>query len=97
MGGFLLSAETVRELEALDLTRLEWPRAAKVRVLLLDRDGLAADQRLREALERAGAEVTLAPGDGYGVMTSPPQACHPASRGDPAGVRVARGSFYPGG
>lgn len=76
-GGFLISAETVRELEALDLTELELPRAPERRVLLLGRDGLAADQRLRGTLDRAEAALTVAPGDGYGMMTSHPQQAIP--------------------
>ncbi len=76
-GGFLLSAETVRELEALDLTTLDVELAGQRRVLLLDRDGIPADRRLRETLERAGTALTLAPGEGYGAMTLHPQHASP--------------------
>jgi alpha-beta hydrolase superfamily lysophospholipase len=75
--GFLLSAETVAELEALDLTELQLPRAAGRRVLLLERDGLEVDARLRSCLEQSGAAVTLAPGPGYGRMVTPPQQSRP--------------------
>jgi alpha-beta hydrolase superfamily lysophospholipase len=71
--GFLLSAETVEALEALDLTKLALPEAARRRVLLLERDGLDVDARLREAIERTGADLTVAPGPGYGAMVTPPQ------------------------
>ncbi len=72
-GGFLLSAETVNRLEALDLALVDLPRAVERRVLLLERDGLPIDAALREHLEREGAEVTLAPGPGFADMTSHPQ------------------------
>ncbi|HLB21877.1 MAG TPA: alpha/beta fold hydrolase [Solirubrobacteraceae bacterium] len=71
--GFVISAETVAALEALDLAELELPGAASRRVLLLERDGLEVDARLRASLERSGAEVALAPGPGYGRMVTPPQ------------------------
>jgi pimeloyl-ACP methyl ester carboxylesterase len=72
VAGFLLSAETVAELEALDLAELPLPGAAGLRVLLLGRDSLAPDSRLRERLERAGAAVTVADGRGYETMIADP-------------------------
>lgn len=76
--GFVLSAETVAALEALDLTELEFPDASGHRVLLLSRDGMLADARLRAKLEQSGATVTFAPGPGYGAMVTPPQrSCSP--------------------
>jgi alpha-beta hydrolase superfamily lysophospholipase len=48
--GYLLSAETVRDLQELELTELALPRAAGRRVLLLGRDGLPVDRRLRAHL-----------------------------------------------
>jgi alpha-beta hydrolase superfamily lysophospholipase len=75
--GFVMSAETVATLEALDLTKLELPGAASRRVLLLERDGLDVDARLRATLERSGAKVTVAPGPGYGAMVTPPQQSRP--------------------
>ncbi len=71
--GFLLSAESLAALSALDLSSLALGGAKRRRALLLDRDGLGVDQRLRAALESAGAEVTVAPGPGYGGMVTPPQ------------------------
>ena len=76
-GGFLLSAETVRELEGLDLSALELPDAPGRRVLLLDRDGIAVDSRLRERLERDGASVSVDSGPGYASMSSHPQTAQP--------------------
>ena len=72
-GGFLLSAQTVRELDSLDLTALALPAAAARRVMLLDRDGIAVDSALREQLESWGVAVTVAAGPGYATMTSHPQ------------------------
>ena len=76
-GGFVLSASTVSELEQLDLSAIELPSAHGRRVLLLERDGLTIDAALRYALERTGAAVTVAPGDGFGEMTSHPQHAQP--------------------
>ena len=78
-GGFRLSAQTVRDLEALDLSALAPANAGSRRVLMLERDGIAADARLRERLAELGAAVTTAPGDGYGEMTSHPQSAQPAT------------------
>ncbi len=76
-GGFVLSASTVSELERIDLRAIEPPSARSRRVLLLERDGLEIDAGLRDTLERAGAAVTVAPGDGFGKMCSPPQRARP--------------------
>jgi pimeloyl-ACP methyl ester carboxylesterase len=72
-GGFVLSAETTAALEALDLGELQLPDASSRRVLLLGRDGIAADGRLRDRLEDLGAEVRTEKGFGYTAMTSHPQ------------------------
>jgi len=72
-GGFLLSAETVRAVSALDLTELHLPDPARRRALLLDRDGIAVDHRLAEQLDRAGVAVEIGSGAGYAAMTSHPQ------------------------
>jgi pimeloyl-ACP methyl ester carboxylesterase len=73
IAGFGLSAETVRDLEALDLTAIPVPDARHRRFLLLGRDTLAADQRLRKHLEASGASVVAADGPGYGRMVTHPQ------------------------
>ncbi len=69
VNGYLLSAETVADLERLDLGKVELsrPRAMR-RALLLGRDGMKVDKSLSGALERAGAEVTVADGQGYSAM-----------------------------
>ncbi|HEY5317718.1 MAG TPA: alpha/beta fold hydrolase [Solirubrobacteraceae bacterium] len=76
-GGFWLSAETVGELEALDLATLPLPHAPSRRVLLLERDGIAVDSRLRETLEEQDVELAVSPARGYSAMTSHPQQAHP--------------------
>ena len=76
-GGFLLDAETLAALDALDLTKLDLPAAPGRRALLLERDGLAVNAELAASLERAGLEVTTGPGAGFGQMTSHPQLASP--------------------
>jgi pimeloyl-ACP methyl ester carboxylesterase len=71
--GFLLTAETVASLEALDLSELEVPDAQRRRILLLRRDSSEVDRRLREHYEQSGAEVTVADGPGYGTLMVDPQ------------------------
>jgi alpha-beta hydrolase superfamily lysophospholipase len=75
--GFVLSGETAAALEALDLTQLALPDAPRRRLLLLERDGIDVDARLRGAIEAAGAQLTVAPGPGYGEMVTPPQQSLP--------------------
>jgi pimeloyl-ACP methyl ester carboxylesterase len=77
-GGFRLSAQTVRDIAALDLASLPFAEAADRRVLMLERDGIAVDSRLHDRLTELGAVVTTAPGDGYGDMTAHPQTAQPA-------------------
>ncbi|MBV8952620.1 MAG: hypothetical protein JO179_00690 [Solirubrobacterales bacterium] len=72
--GFVLSAETVTALEGLDLTKLELPRAAARRILLLGRDRLGPDKRLQAHLEQAGADVSVEGGGDYTELTAHPQA-----------------------
>ncbi|MEA2315771.1 MAG: hypothetical protein QOI03_2463 [Solirubrobacteraceae bacterium] len=69
-GGFLLNADTVRELERLDLAELEMPGVR--RALMLDRDGIRADERLRSHLSGRGVAVSVASGDGFGAMMAKP-------------------------
>ncbi|MBV9466480.1 MAG: hypothetical protein JO206_08770 [Solirubrobacterales bacterium] len=72
-GGFLLTAQTVAELEQLELTALPLPNASARRILMLDRDGIAADPQLHDQLEGWGVAVSLDSGSGYAAMTSHPQ------------------------
>jgi alpha-beta hydrolase superfamily lysophospholipase len=71
--GYLLSAETVVELERLDLGETDASSSLTRRALLLGRDGLKVDKALPAALERAGATVTVVDGPGYGAMMVEPQ------------------------
>jgi alpha-beta hydrolase superfamily lysophospholipase len=68
VAGYVLSCETQRELQELDLAELDCPRLQSAHVLLLERDGRAVDARLRSSIEQAGAELTVAAGDGYAAM-----------------------------
>lgn len=72
-GGFLLSVQTVADLNALDLSALMLPKGLRQGALLLGRDGMTVDERLRESLERQGVRTVVVPGDGYARMTSHPQ------------------------
>jgi pimeloyl-ACP methyl ester carboxylesterase len=76
-GGFVLSADTTRALEDLDVSTLALPSGRVARALLLERDGIAVDERLRESFERAGAAVTVAAGPGYGAMMAKPHLARP--------------------
>jgi alpha-beta hydrolase superfamily lysophospholipase len=77
-GGFVLTAQTARELEQLDVAALPLPDGRIKRALMLDRDGVSVDERLRAHLERNGASVSVAPGRGYGTMMAQPhEACPP--------------------
>jgi len=80
VAGFLLSDQTAATLERLDLTAAAIPGAERRRFLLLERDGLAPDGRLREHLERAGAEVLVEPGEGYAAMMDDPRLARPPVR-----------------
>jgi pimeloyl-ACP methyl ester carboxylesterase len=72
-GGFLLSGETVASLEQLDVGELQLPDGQLRRALLLGRDGVAADARLKAALEQHRVEVDEAAGSGYATMMAKPQ------------------------
>lgn len=77
-GGFVLSAETAAALGQLDLTELSFPPSSSLsRALLLDRDGIGPDQRLRGHLESQDVEVAIAPGPGYGAMGPMPHKAVP--------------------
>ncbi len=79
VAGYLLSPQTLAELDATDLTELSLPDANQRRVLLLERDGRAVDERLKGAIEASAAALTVAPGKGYERMvTLEPQYAVPA-------------------
>ncbi len=72
VGGFVMTPETARDLEQLDIARVPFAGARPTRALLLGRDGIGVDERLRQRLEQVGATVTLALGEGYGEMMARP-------------------------
>ena len=73
VAGFVLSEEVVRSLEQLDLSGLAIPEPSGRRVLLLGRDGIPPDRRLRALFEESGVELTSADGEGFGTMVTHPQ------------------------
>jgi pimeloyl-ACP methyl ester carboxylesterase len=73
VGGFVLTPETQSELGAVDLSTIALPHGLPRGALLLDRDGIPADERLRDALSAQGVAVECRAGHGYGEMTSHPQ------------------------
>lgn len=76
--GFLMSAETARAVEGLELPSLALPRGEARRVLLLERDGLPVDSAVRDYFEGAGAEVSVSPtGDYTSMMLEPQDALTP--------------------
>lgn len=71
-GGFAISAETAKVIEAMSVEQMEFPAGRPSRALLLGRDGIAPDQRLSSALQGKGVAVREAPGEGWGRMTAKP-------------------------
>ncbi len=74
VAGHLISAGTADALGAIDLS--DGTVTAR-RVLALERDGVRVDERLREGLERGGADVTIADGPGFGAMMAEPHDARP--------------------
>jgi pimeloyl-ACP methyl ester carboxylesterase len=72
VAGFVISAETLGALEALDLTELAFPDGSQRRALLLGRDSLAFDPRLSDHLGARGVTLTVAPGPGYDTAVVDP-------------------------
>src|ERR1700733_1058144 len=62
VAGYVLSEETQRELQELDLAELPAARLGSAHVLLLQRDGRPVDARLKSAIEGHGAKVTVGGG-----------------------------------
>lgn len=74
--GFLLSAETVKQLSALDL--LSDQRVPARRALLLGRDSVGSELPLKKHLQALGVEVSHAVGTGYkDLMQEPRKAVVP--------------------
>jgi pimeloyl-ACP methyl ester carboxylesterase len=77
-GGFVLSGETKAALGKLGADDDKGGPAPR-RALLLERDGLAPDPETLARLEAAGAEISTAAGEGWGVMVSHPERSQLAS------------------
>jgi hypothetical protein len=76
--GYLMTAETEAALSAVQLSALALPGGEQRRVLLLSRGALRVDQRLRDSIERHGAEVTVVrTTDYYALMANPQQSQTP--------------------
>ncbi|MBV9838446.1 MAG: hypothetical protein JO156_10010, partial [Solirubrobacterales bacterium] len=73
VAGFAISDETAAAIEQLDLAAASVPPSSGRRVLLLGRDGIDPDERLRARFADSGVEVTVAPGRGYAEMMTHPQ------------------------
>ncbi len=76
VGGFVLSADTMAAIQAIDLTAL--PTGRLQRALLLDRDGIRHDRGLEEHLREQGVVVSTAPGNGWTEMVFHPERYAPA-------------------
>lgn len=70
-GGFVLSAETIVSLGAIDLATFD--TGSLRRALLFDRDGIVIPPRVKTHLVEAGVEVTSGNGDGWGAMCLHPE------------------------
>lgn len=75
--GYLLTEETASALDALRLTSLELPPVADRRAMLIGRDGLGVDDRLRDHFSSAGVAVTVADESDYADMMIHPQQAVP--------------------
>lgn len=80
-GGFLITPEFERDLEALDLDRLlaslAFATLVRTRVLLLSRQDLTPDRTLLQCLQAAGCAVKIAPGAGFADMMAVPHEALP--------------------
>ena len=75
MGGFLISPEMQRSLEALDLSSL--PGMQRRRLLVLSCDDLPPDAKLVRALESSGCPIQVKAGSGYADMMALPHETLP--------------------
>jgi pimeloyl-ACP methyl ester carboxylesterase len=70
--GFVLSAETLDSLRSLDPDVP--PESSLRRALLLGRDGIEPDAKLRQRFEQAGVETAVEDGPGWGAMVEHPES-----------------------
>ncbi len=68
VAGYVMTSETRRALDQLDLSELDPSPLKASRVLMLERDSQPVDDRLRSAVESSGAELTVASGNGFAAM-----------------------------
>lgn len=78
--GFLMTPETVADLEALDFTSLTLPEAGERRALLLTREKIDVDKRLVGHLGNQGVQVSVQKGPGYSLFMEEPQLARPPLR-----------------
>jgi pimeloyl-ACP methyl ester carboxylesterase len=71
--GFLISGQTAAAIESVEIPQLALPDPTERRVLLLGRDALGVDRRLREHYEQAGVELTVVDAEDYGALMAHPQ------------------------
>jgi alpha-beta hydrolase superfamily lysophospholipase len=74
-GGFVLPEAVAATIGAIDLAGSVLP--AHARVLLLDRDGVGATDKLADSLRANGSDVETARGSGYAAMLAPPDESVP--------------------
>jgi len=77
VGGYVLSEQTVAELEAAAIADLPREPVQDLPVLLLGRDTISVDGRLKDAFHDAGAQVEAEPGPGYSTMMAEPHLAQP--------------------
>ncbi|HEU4973484.1 MAG TPA: CocE/NonD family hydrolase [Baekduia sp.] len=96
-GGYLLAAETMADLKALDLTALDASPAPGSRALLAGRDDAEPDEALAAALAAAGYAVERCAGPGYGEMMDEPHLGErmPERMFATAGAWLAGSAFAP--
>lgn len=75
IGGYPLSAETAAQLSTIRLADEPLPNAERRRVLLLGRDALGVDERLRDGLAASGVALTVIETRDYYRAMAPPEFC----------------------
>src|SRR5258708_3147597 len=75
IAGFLISPETQKDLESLDLRAL--PRMQGRRIMVLSRDDLLPDAKLVSVFEESGGAVEVSAGSGYAAMMEAPHDAIP--------------------
>jgi pimeloyl-ACP methyl ester carboxylesterase len=75
--GYVLTPETLADLEALKLAELPLPGPERRRALVLSRRGLGSDLRVVPMLEAAGVEVRVADVPGWDELMDDPEKSRP--------------------